>query len=255
MSHPSNASHLHPACGYHCTKCTDRIIYTQTEARTLYCMAVEETEPNEIFQAHLLYLDDPSLRAFGVEIPHKTCRTCGKMLVIDMFSPDKSHKFIRACRITDEAGDYLDSWDAKMSTNLEKMIASLFFSEIGNWWSTDLPCLRASLNTAWRAGISGISMIILSSMFEARFTEELEKECQLALQQDVPQGIVIPPIIIPVHKSRKSRHHVKQVTPTSSNFWDGLSEKTIITLCEPVHDYDWDVIDREWFHEHKHLIA
>ena len=44
MSRSINVSPLHPACGYHCKKCTDHIVYTQTEVRTLYCLAVEEED-------------------------------------------------------------------------------------------------------------------------------------------------------------------------------------------------------------------
>lgn len=263
MSRSINVSPLHPACGYHCKKCTDHIVYTQTEVRTLYCMAVEEEDPKKIFRAHMKYLADPSMRA--AEIPAKVCRRCGEKLVVYMLPHREASELLRACRMTDAIGKELDNW-AHLGISMQQMITSVLFSELRQWWRNDLPCLRAALNTAWRAKISGISMLILSNMFERCYAEDIAKadaEEEAAIDKAVdealhrvPAAVVIPPIMIPAHKTRKShtRCVANPITPTSPTFWDDLSEESVIRLCESQH-YDWDVIDQAWFQEHKHLIA
>jgi len=261
MSRSINVSPLHPACGYHCTKCTDHIVYTQTEVRTLYCMAVEEEDPKESFQAHMKYLADPSMRA--AEIPAKVCRTCGEKLLVDKLPPREAGELLRACRMTDAIGKELDNW-AHLGISMQQMITSVLFSELRQWWRNDLPCLRAALNTAWRAGISGISMLIFSNMFERCYAEEiaaLDAAEEAAIDEAVDealhrvQSVVIPPIMIPVVKTRRSHTRcAKPTTPTPPTFWDGVSEEMALKLCESSY-YDWDVIDQAWFQEHKHLIA
>ena len=266
MSRSINVSPLHPACGYHCKKCTDHIVYTQTEVRTLYCMAVEEEDPNKTFQAHMKYLADPSMRA--AEIPAKVCRRCGEKLVVYMLPPREASELLRACRMTDAIGKELDNW-AQLGISMQQMITSVLFSELRQWWRNDLPCLRAALNTAWRAKISGISMLIFSNMFEHCYAEEIAKADaaadaaeEAAIDKAVDealhraQSVVIPPIMIPIDKTRRShtRRVANPITPTSSTFWDDLSEESAIRLCESQH-YDWDVVDQAWFQEHKHLIA
>ena len=269
MSRSINVSPLHPACGYHCKKCTDHIVYTQTEVRTLYCLAVEEEDPNKTFQAHMKYLADPSMRA--AEIPAKVCRRCGEKLVVYMLPPREASELLRACRMTDAIGKELDNW-AQLGISMQQMITSVLFSELRQWWRNDLPCLRAALNTAWRAKISGISMLIFSNMFEHCYAEEIAKADadadaaadaaeDAAIDKAVDealhraQSVVIPPIMIPVDKTRRSHtRRVAPITPTSSTFWEDLSEESVIRLCESQH-YDWDVVDQAWFQEHKHLIA
>jgi hypothetical protein len=267
MSRPITVSPLHPACGYRCESCADRIVYTQTEVRTLYCMAVEEEDPLMSFRAHMKYLADPSMRL--AEIPNKTCRTCGKELLVDMLPPREASELLLACRMTDAIGKELDHW-AQLDISMQQLISTVLFSGLRQWWRTDLPCLRAALNTAWRGGIAGISMIILSNMFEQCYMEELaeadaeadaEEEAAIDKAVDealnrVPAAVVIPPIMIPIQKTRKShtRRVANPITPTSPTFWDDLSEESVIRLCESQH-YDWDVIEQAWFQEHKHLIA
>lgn len=267
MSRSINVSPLHPACGYHCKKCTDHIVYTQTEVRTLYCMAVEEEDPKKTFRAHMKYLADPSMRS--VEIPAKVCRTCGEKLVVYMLPHREASELLRACRMTDAIGKELDNW-AHLGISMQQMITSVLFSELRQWWRNDLPCLRAALNTAWRAKISGISMLIFSNMFERCYAEEIAKadakadadaEEEAAIDKAVDEAlhrdrrIVIPPIMIPAHKTRASRAScATPITPTSPTFWDDLSEEMAIRLCESQH-YDWDVVDQAWFQKHKHLIA
>ena len=269
MSRSINVSPLHPACGYHCTKCTDHIVYTQTEVRTLYCMAVEEEDPKESFQAHMKYLADPSMRA--AEIPNKVCRRCGEKLVVYMLPPREASELLRACRMTDAIGKELDNW-AHLGISMQQMITSVLFSELRQWWRNDLPCLRAALNTAWRAGISGISMLIFSNMFERCYAEwlaeadadanaEADAAEEAAINEAVDealhkvQSVVIPPIMIPVVKTRRSHTRcAKPTTPTPPTFWDGVSEEMALKLCESSY-YDWDVVDQAWFQEHKHLIA
>jgi hypothetical protein len=265
MSRSINVSPLHPACGYHCKKCTDHIVYTQTEVRTLYCLAVEEEDPAMVFQAHMKYLADPSMRM--AEIPTKVCRTCGEKLVVDMLPPREASELLRACRMTDAIGKELDNW-AQLGISMQQMITSVLFSELRKWWHNDLPCLRAALNTAWRAKISGISMLIFSNMFERCYAEEIAKadadadaEEEAAIDKAVDealhrvQSVVIPPIMIPIDKTRASRaKRANPTTPTSPTFWDGVSEEMALKLCESSY-YDWDVIDQAWFQEHKHLIA
>jgi hypothetical protein len=263
MSRPINVSPLHPACGYHCKKCTDHIVYTQTEVRTLYCMAVEEEDPKESFQAHMKYLADPSMRS--AEIPAKVCRRCGEKLVVYMLPPREAGELLRACRMTDAIGKELNNW-ARLGISMQQMITSVLFSELRQWWRNDLPCLRAALNTAWRAKISGISMLIFSNMFERCYAEEIaEADADANAEADAAEeaaideavdealhkdrSVVIPPIMIPVVKT-----HAKCATPTSPTFWDGVSEEMALKLCESSY-YDWDVIDQAWFQEHKHLIA
>lgn len=256
MSRQSIASPIHPACGYRCMKCTDRIIYTQTEVRTLYCMAVEETDQKEIFRAHMEYLTDPSMRL--EEIPQKICRTCGEELFIDTLPPVQADELIRACRATDATNEYLYRW-AEAGFNLNQVIAAWLFSDIKVWWRTELPCLRAALNTAWRAGISGMSMLILSNMFENCYMEELdaldpsdeELDTDEELVTEEEPAMVIPPIMIPTNYNY---YPASREMPTSATFWDGLSERTVRDLCENTF-YDWDVMDQAWFQEHKHLIA
>jgi len=276
MSRPSDVSPLHPACGYHCKKCTDHIVYTQTEVRTLYCMAVEEEDPKESFQAHMKYLADPSMRM--AEIPNKVCRTCGEKLVVDMLPRREADDLLRACRMIDAFGhelnwarrfaegaccDRIDNW-GQLPASMQHMVSCLLFSEIGQWWREDLPCYRASLNTMWRAGISGISMIIFSDLFEQRYAEwlaALDAADEAAIDEAVDEAIradqrvVIPHIMIPVDKTRSARAKPAiRTPPTSPTFWDDLSEESAIQLCESQY-YDWDVIDQSWFQEHKHLIA
>jgi len=279
MSRLSDVSPLHPVCGYHCTKCTDRTIYTQTEVRTLYCMAVEETDPKESFQAHMKYLSDPSMRM--AEIPNKVCRTCGEPLVVDMLSHHEADDLLRACRMIDDFSKELNNWAQRFAegaclgridnwyqlpTSMQHMVSCALFSEIGDWWREDLPCYRASLNTMWRAGISGISMIIFSDLFEQRYAEWLAKvdeedeadDASDEEEQTEPIRVVIPPITIPVYKTRVARAKpakpAAHTPPTSPTFWDDLSEEAAIQLCEAQY-YDWDVIEQSWFQEHKHLIA
>ena len=251
MSRQPTASPIHPACGYRCMKCTDRIIYTQTEVRTLYCMAVEETDQKEIFRAHMEYLSDPSMRL--EEIPQKICRTCGEELFIDTLPPVQADELIRACRSTDATNEYLCRW-AQEGVNLNQVIAASLFSDIKVWWRTELPCLRAALNTAWRAGISGMSMIILSNMFENCYMEELDAldaaDEELDATDEEPT-MAIPSIMIP---TSYTYYPVNREMPTLATFWDGLSERTVRDLCENTF-YDWDVMDQAWFQEHKHLIA
>jgi hypothetical protein len=269
MSRSINVSPLHPACGYHCKKCTDHIVYTQTEVRTLYCMAVEEEDPKESFQAHMKYLADPSMRA--AEIPSKVCRRCGEKLLVDKLPPREAGELLRACRMTDAIGKELNNW-AHLGISMQQMITSVLFSELRQWWRNDLPCLRAALNTAWRAKISGISMLIFSNMFERCYAEWLAKADE---EDDAPldaaeeaaidkavdealhrvQSVVIPPIMIPVVKTRAKRATpTTPTTPTPPTFWDGVSEEMALKLCESSY-YDWDVVDQAWFQEHKHLIA
>jgi hypothetical protein len=230
-------------------------------------MAVEEEDPTKTFQAHMKYLADPSMRM--AEIPAKVCRTCGEKLVVYMLPRHEAGELLRACRMTDAIGKELDNW-ARLGISMQQMITSVLFSELRQWWRNDLPCLRAALNTAWRAKISGISMLILSNMFERCYAEELaeadaaeEAAIDEAVDEAVhkDQRIVIPPITIPVYKTRvacaKHDAHANRAActpPTSPTFWDDLSEKTAIQLCESQY-YDWDVIDQAWFQEHKHLIA
>ena len=272
MSRSINVSPLHPACGYHCKKCTDHIVYTQTEVRTLYCLAVEEEDPKESFQAHMKYLADPSMRA--AEIPSKVCRRCGEKLLVDKLPPREAGELLRACRMTDAIGKELNNW-AHLGISMQQMITSVLFSELRQWWRNDLPCLRAALNTAWRAKISGISMLIFSNMFERCYAEWLAKADE---EDDAPldaaeeaaideavdealhrvQSVVIPPIMIPIVKTHASRTsyatRATPTTPTPPTFWDGVSEEMALKLCESSY-YDWDVIDQAWFQEHKHLIA
>jgi hypothetical protein len=243
MSRQPTLSPLHPACGYRCDTCLDPIVYVQTEVRTLYYMAVEETEPKEIYRAHMEYLAYPNDMRMS-EIPEKICCTCGQKLVVDMLPPDLASQLISACRKTDAINEHLAHW-AQMGMNLNQAIAASLFAELKSWWRTDLPCLRAALNTAWRAGISGISMIILSNMLENCILQELEEE------EEEEVEVVIPPIKIP---TKCTYYYVQKETPTSSDFWDGLSEQTVRELCEGSY-YDWDVVDQAWFQEHKHLIA
>jgi hypothetical protein len=273
MSRSINVSPLHPACGYHCKKCTDHIVYTQTEVRTLYCMAVEEEDPKESFQAHMKYLADPSMRS--AEIPAKVCRRCGEKLVVYMLPPREAGELLRACRMTDAIGKELDNW-ARLGISMQQMITSVLFSELRQWWRNDLPCLRAALNTAWRAKISGISMLIFSNMFERCYAEEIAEADaeadadanaeadaaeEAAIDEAVDEAlhkdrrIVIPPIMIPIVKTHaKCATRATPTTPTSPTFWDGVSEEMALKLCESSY-YDWDVIDQSWFQEHKHLIA
>jgi hypothetical protein len=166
--------------------------------------------------------------------------------------------------MTDAIGKELDNW-AQLGISMQQMITSVLFSELRQWWRNDLPCLRAALNTAWRAKISGISMLIFSNMFERCYAEEIAKaaadadaEEEAAIDKAVDealhrvQSVVIPSIMIPVVKTYALRSN--PTTPTSPTFWDGVSEETAIRLCESQH-YDWDVVDQAWFQEHKHLIA
>jgi len=247
MSRQSIVSPLHPACGYRCDTCTDQIVYTQTEVRMLYSMAVEETDEREIYRAHMEYLSDPSMRL--ADIPDKVCRTCGEKLIVDMLPPNLANELIRACRMTDATNPHLARL-AQMGMNLNQVIASTLFSQLKPWWRTDLPCIRAALNTAWRAGISGISMIILSNMFENCLSEELDSSDEEE-EEEEEVGVVIPPINIP---KRYTHYRVERVSPISTDYWEGLSEQTVREICEATY-YDWDVTDQAWFQEHKHLIA
>jgi hypothetical protein len=151
---------------------------------------------------------------------------------------------------------------------MQQMITSVLFSELRQWWRNDLTCLRAALNTAWRAKISGISMLIFSNMFERCYAEEIAKADadadaaeEAAIDKAVDealhrvQSVVIPPIMIPIDKTRRSHtRRANPTTPTSPTFWDGVSEEMALKLCESSY-YDWDVVDQAWFQEHKHLIA
>ena len=116
----------------------------------------------------------------------------------------------------------------------------------------------------WRAGISGISMIIFSDLFEQRYAEwlaALDAADEAAIDEAVDEAIradqrvVIPHIMIPVDKTRSARAKPAiRTPPTSPTFWDDLSEESAIQLCASQY-YDWDVIEQSWFQEHKHLIA
>jgi hypothetical protein len=215
------------------------------------------------------YLADPSMRA--AEIPSKVCRRCGEKLLVDKLPPREAGELLRACRMTDAIGKELNNW-AHLGISMQQMITSVLFSELRQWWRNDLPCLRAALNTAWRAKISGISMLIFSNMFERCYAEWLAKADE---EDDAPldaaeeaaidkavdealhrvQSVVIPPIMIPVVKTRAKRATpTTPTTPTPPTFWDGVSEEMALKLCESSY-YDWDVVDQAWFQEHKHLIA
>jgi hypothetical protein len=247
MSRQPTLSPLHPACGYRCDTCRDTIVYVQTEVRTLYYMAVEETEPKEIYRAHMEYLAYPNDMRMS-EIPEKICCTCGEKLMVDMLPAEQASELIRACYKIDIANEHLCRWD-QTGLHLNQVIASSHFSELNSWWRTDLPCLRAALNTAWRAGISGISMIILSNMFEKCVLEELLAADDT--EDDEPADLVIPSIMIP---KKYTYYRNERVEPLSADYWDGLSEQTVREICEGSY-YDWDVVDQAWFQEHKHLIA
>jgi len=229
-----------------------------SDARVAYYQALTMTDPKQSLAAHKKYLTRPAFRI--TEQPGKRCTHCGEMRMMEMLPAHHALDLIKAARRVDHATNHVNAWKLTMDTENEILHTDLFFSDLGMWWRPNIPCLRACANTLWREGFTGVSMIIISNLYEIcvaqrqaeqkkaieeerkRAEEERRQKAEEAQQiiraTGAPQGIVIPPIMIP----RSVPHEDEDAEETCTipgHAWIGIPEHVIRQHYDHPAIYSW----------------
>jgi hypothetical protein len=198
-----------------------------SDARVAYYQALTTMDPKQSLAAHKKYLAHPAFRI--AEQPGKRCTHCSEMRIMETLPAHHALDLIKAARRVDHATNHVNAWNPKMDTENEILHTGSFFSDLGMWWRPNIPCLRACANTLWREGFTGVSMIIISNLYEMcvaqreserkkaveeerkmaeeqKMAEEAQRQkaLQIILATDTPQGIDIPPIMILPHVGCKA---------------------------------------------------
>ena len=247
----------HPCTGFVCA-CADLCMAEHSDARVTYYQALTVMDPKQSLAAHKKYLAHPAFRI--AEQPGKRCTHCGEMRMMETLPAHHALDLIKAARRVDRATNHVNAWNPMMNTENEILHTGSFFSDLGMWWRPNIPCLRACANTLWREGFTGVSMIIISNLYEIcvaqrqaeqkkaieeerkRAEEERRQKAEEAQQiiraTGAPQGIVIPPIMIP----RSVPHEDEDAEETCTipgHAWIGIPEHVIRQHYDHPAIYSW----------------
>lgn len=152
----------HPLAGGYCG-CNDRITSYNPQARTECENALQVDRPVASFQMHKAYMARTRKDSF----PYRKCFTCKQPLVLDELPFSSARELLDVCRRIDAEYAHLTSWHSSLEAGAEQVIVQKLFIQLGDWWNpTDLPCIRAALNTLWQAELSGVSLMIFAAVYK-----------------------------------------------------------------------------------------
>jgi hypothetical protein len=195
---------IHPACFRTCG-CQGRQFHTASPQKTIYALAIEETDTLLRESLHHEYLLDETLRDQHEVM--RTCEDCGQDLTADLLPADKKKMALDCFGFIDVYHRHLLKKEHLYSSDQEREDACTFallrhLTE--RRLPTTLPDLRAYLNFGWHHGLKGPAMIHLSHLYQAALQDEDEDEDED--EDDAPPNT--PVIYIPpnTHSSAPQMH-------------------------------------------------
>ncbi|NDG88285.1 MAG: hypothetical protein EBY15_10135 [Gammaproteobacteria bacterium] len=170
---------IHPACHYTC-RCRGRQFHTASPQKTLYALALEETDPLIRESLHDEYLRDETLRDETLRNQvTRICEDCGHELTADLLSSDKEEMALDCFSFIDVYHRHLLKVAHLYSTDQQRENACTLALQ-RHLTLRRLPStpsdLRAYLNFGWQKGLKGPSMIHLSHLYEAALQRQDEDE-------------------------------------------------------------------------------
>ena len=164
---------LHPACFRTCG-CNGRQFHIASALKTLYELAVEETDPLISEPLHYQYLHDSPRD--GSEM-NRTCDDCGQELIADRLPSDKEEMVFDCLGFIDVYHRHLLKVAHLYSTDKRReevctLVLQRHLTE--RRLPSTLSDLRAYLNFGWQKGLKGPAMIHLSHLYQAALQNQDE---------------------------------------------------------------------------------
>jgi len=193
---------IHPTCFLNCS--AGHQFLDDTHAHDLYVAAICGGPT-----AHDAYLSDPSLRKsknyrcpcgkalYPYSLPENACKDLLRMLSAIEYS---LLKFAATCTSPSQLNSLRDA----LGQALEEQ----------SWFAYSIPIFQACLNTAWKAGLSGVGFYLLTDLYEL-FAAKIKLEEPGFLDEDT----------------------------CNMQFWEGMSEEEVIAHCRHEPLFSWDDVE------------